>query len=516
MMRLERTAVSRTLLLVIGLLLIVAALTPSISADPVNVFSVGDQYQKVYAGDTATFEWIIYNNDSVPYVVTPSVDLSTNSGLTATFGQSHITLYPGDSEPIQMIVTTSSRMAAALLPLGIDLTVTQMNSLSNTFTINETAQLEVLPVFGTRAGDNKILGIWNNSLPAPLDGNEGAFAVSVGIWAVIALFIILIADPLLHAMTSRTASEMDDMIIRIIRGPIILLVVLYGAVSSLEILSLDRNLIANMETVYQVSFVLVMTWLVYKIYDGVIIFFGHELAKKTDSEVDDVLVPILEKLGIIVIPSVAIMMIFSMFGYDLTVILAGFGFMGIVIGFAAQATLANFFAGLQMVVDRPFKIGDLLKLENTDICAVRKIGMRSTTLYNTFTHELVIVPNNDIANKKIVNMVLPDRKLKIAVGVGVAYGSDVELVIRLMEEAALSLPEVIKDEEHRPVVRFSDFADSSLNFTAFIWITDLDLQFKAASDYRTELLKRFDQHKIEIPFPQSVVWLKDVGKAEEQ
>ncbi len=141
--------------------------------------------------------------------------------------------------------------------------------------------------------------------------------------------------------------------------------------------------------------------------------------------------------------------------------------------------------------------------------------MRATELYNTFTNEMVIVPNNDIANKKIVNMVLPDRRLKIAVGVGVAYGSDVDLVMRLMKEAAQALPEVMDDPEHETVIRFSDFADSSLNFTAFIWVKDLDLQFKVASDYRSELIRRFDNNGIEIPFPQSVVWLRDLGKAED-
>ena len=96
-----------------------------------------------------------------------------------------------------------------------------------------------------------------------------------------------------------------------------------------------------------------------------------------------------------------------------------------------------------------------------------------------------------------------------------AYGSDVDLVMRLMTEAAQAIPEIMDDPDHPPVIRFTDFADSSLNFTAFMWVKDLDLQFKAASDYRAELLRRFDNNGIEIPFPQSVVWLRDLGKAEE-
>ncbi len=515
-MKLDRTALNRVMLLSLSFMLLAVMIAPMVSATPVNVFAVGDDHKKIIAGDPVSFEWILYNNDTVLYVVTPEADQSSSSDCNVIFDQSHITLYPGASKSILMTVTTIPELSAKVLNFSVKFTITQMNELSNVIIVNDTVQIEVVPLFGTMAGDNKILGIWENQMPSPLDGNAGAFAVSVGIWAVIALFVMLVANPILHALTSKTATELDDIVLRIIRGPILILIVLFGAVSSLEILSLDRSLIANLEFLYRISFILIMAWLVYKMYDGVIIYYGHELAKKTDSEVDDVLIPVLGKLGVIVIPMVAVMVVFSMFGYDLTVILAGFGFMGIVIGFAAQATLANFFAGLQMVIDRPFKIEDLLRLDNGDICSVRKIGMRSTTLYNTFTHELVIVPNNDIANKKIVNMVLPDRKLKIAVAVGVAYGTDVNLVKKLMVDAAIALPEVIKDDDHLPIIRFSDFADSSLNFTAFIWINDLDKQFKAASDYRTELLRMFNQHNIEIPFPQSVVWLKDLAKAEDQ
>ncbi len=510
----SRTALHFAGLVLLGLLVFAAAMAPAVSADPVNVFTVGENDQTAEAGTSAEYEWIIYNNDSVPYYITPSSDPDSNSEFMVEFDQSFLRLYPGETGSIVMTVSTVREMPTSTVTFDVRFNVTQMNG-GNYYHIDSTVMLEVVPVFGESAGDNKILGIWENQLPWPLDGNAGAFVVSVGIWGLIALFVILVADPLLHRLTSKTATELDDIILKIIRGPLLLLMVLFGAVNSLEILNLDRTLIADLELTYSVAFILAMAWLSYKIYSGVIVYYGHKLAAKTDSEVDDVLVPILEKLGMIVIPIIALAVILGLFGYNLTVILAGLGFMGIVIGYAAQATLANFFAGLQMMFDRPFKIGDLLRLDNGDICEVRHIGMRATDLYNTFTNEMVVVPNNDIANKKIVNMVLPDRKLKIAVGVGVAYGSDVDLVMRLMKEAAQALPEVMDDPDHQTVVRFTDFADSSLNFTAFIWVKDLDLQFKAASDFRAELLRRFDNNGIEIPFPQSVVWLRDLRKAEE-
>ena len=514
MVRSRQALFHLTGLMVLGLVVLMGALAPAVSAEPVNAFLIGEEQRETSAGTTAKFEWVLYNNDTFDYLIIPSCVLPSESEYSIEFDQSFIELEPGESKSLIMAVSTAREMQATTLSFEVVFEIRQLNDGNSTFSLVRSVQLEVTPVFGAMAGSNKVLGIWENNMPWPLDGNAGAFLVSVAIWAVIALFIILVADPLLHRFTSKTATELDDLVLKIVRGPVLLLMVLYGAVSSLEILNLDSGLIADLEMAYSVAFIMVMAWLIYKIYDGVILYYGHKLATKTDTEVDDVLIPILEKLGMIIIPLVALAVILSLFGYNLTVILAGLGFMGIVIGYAAQATLANFFAGLQMMFDRPFKIGDLLRLDNGDICEVRHIGMRATHLYNTFTHELIVVPNNDIANKKIVNMVLPDRKLKIAVKVSAAYGSDVDLVMRLMREAAQALPEVLDDPDHQTVVRFTEFADSSLDFTAFIWVKDLDLQFKVASDYRTEVLRRFADNNIEIPFPQSVVWLKDLSKVE--
>lgn len=514
-MRSGWTRSSSTILLLVMLLSSAMLIMPSASADKVNVFSISDTTGTATAGDTTMFEWVLYNNDTVPYVVMFSTDPESSSDITITTYPSHITLDPDDSATFMVNVTTAKEMGSETISIDVELNITQLDNATNTQIVGRAISLKVDPIYGTSAGDNKILGKWDNNLPSPLDGNLGAFLVSVGIWGAIALFILMVADPIMHLVTSKTTTDLDDIILKILRIPVLLIIILFGAVSSLEILNLDRTLVANLETLYSIAMIFIISWLLYKIYDGVIIYYGHKLSLKTDSEVDDVLIPVMQKLGMILIPVGALMAVLNMFGYDLTVILAGLGFMGIVVGYAAQATLANFFAGLQLMADRPFKIGDLLRQDNGDICEVRRIGMRSTTLYNTFTHELMIVPNDTIANKNIVNMVLPDRKLKIAVMVGVAYGSDVELVKKLMVDAALSTPDVLSDEGHETVIRFSDFADSSLNFTAFIWVTDLDKQFKVASDYRSKLLEIFNQHNIDIPFPQTVVWLRDFGKNDE-
>ncbi len=302
--------------------------------------------------------------------------------------------------------------------------------------------------------------------------------------------------------------------LKILRYPVFIFIVTYGiVVNSLEILNLPRNYVKMIETVYSLMIIILIAYVAYKIFDEVVLYYAKEFSKKTETEINDVIVPVVEKLGMVLIPVLALIAIFNMFGYDVTVLLAGVGFLGIVIGFAAQSTLANFFAGLQMLVDRPFKIGDLLEIEGGDICEVTRIGMRSTSLYNTFSHEEVIIPNDQIANNKIVNMVEPDRKLIVTVKVGVAYGSDVEQVKRILLEEAAKHPNVLNTEDHKTVVRFSDFEASDLLFKIFLWVDDVKNHFKVGSDYREAILREFNKAGIEIPFPQSVVWLHEANEA---
>jgi small-conductance mechanosensitive channel len=272
---------------------------------------------------------------------------------------------------------------------------------------------------------------------------------------------------------------------------------------------LDRDLITQIDFGYKMVVILLIVWVVYRIYHNIVIYYAKEYSKRTNTEIDDVLVPLMEKIGVVVIPLLGLIAIFNLFGYDVTALLAGVGFLGIVVGFAAQSTLANFFAGIQLLADRPFKVGDLLLLDNGDICEVKHIGMRATELYNPDTNELVIIPNNDIANKKIINMMEPDRKLKIMVQINAAYGSPVEKVMLILKNTALSHPNVLKGKEVEPVVRFTDFGESSLTFKTFIWIDDLDNRYKVPSDFRIEIERRFKEEGIEIPLPQQVVHFID-------
>jgi small-conductance mechanosensitive channel len=222
------------------------------------------------------------------------------------------------------------------------------------------------------------------------------------------------------------------------------------------------------------------------------------------------MIPILEKAGVVVIVLFGLVYIVGSLGYDITVFVAGLGIMGLVIAFAAQDTLSNFFSGFHILLDRPFKEGDLLYLESGDYCKVNHIGMRSTKLYNIFDHDMIILPNNILARQKVVNMTEPDQNLRINVEVGVEYGSSLDKVEDILLEAARNQEGIIVDDPDRePSVYITGFGDSSINFILRAWVDDIMDHWIIASNTRKFIDRRFREEGIVIPFPQRTVWVRE-------
>jgi small-conductance mechanosensitive channel len=195
-----------------------------------------------------------------------------------------------------------------------------------------------------------------------------------------------------------------------------------------------------------------------------------------------------------------------------TFLLAGVGVMGLVIAFAAQDALSNFFSGIALLLDRPFSEGDHITLPTGELCRVDKIGIRSTRLYDTFANDYIVLPNNKLVNDKVVNLTEPDRRTVTSVVVGVAYGSDVAKVERIMLEAARAQSNIVLEGGKEPVVRFTNFGESALEFKVFVWVDDFMNKWRVAHDIRKEINKRFSEEGIDIPFPQRTIYVKEMPK----
>jgi len=166
-------------------------------------------------------------------------------------------------------------------------------------------------------------------------------------------------------------------------------------------------------------------------------------------------------------------------------------------------------SGLILLFERPIREGDTIELEG-EWSEVKKIGLRSTTV-QTFDQSDVIIPNADLVYNKVTNWTLSNRRRRIILPVGVAYGSNVSLVIEKLNEIGTSNKDLVKNR--KPSVLFRDFADSTLNFELRVWAKDALDSIQVESDLRQEIDKIFRENNIEIAFPQRDLHIRSVDKS---
>lgn len=204
-----------------------------------------------------------------------------------------------------------------------------------------------------------------------------------------------------------------------------------------------------------------------------------------------------------------VMMALSLAGIELKNFAVLAGALGIGIGFGLQNIVNNFVSGLILLFERPIKIGDMVVLDG-EWGTVRKIGLRSTTV-ETFDQSEVIVPNSLLVSEKVTNWTLSNEQCRIVVPVGVAYGSDVENVLRILYEAAQTHPNVL--DTPSPSAIFTAFGASSLDFELRVWAKSVAERLIIKNDLLLFIDRRFREEAIEIPFPQRDLHLRSVDAA---
>ncbi|MGE5277999.1 MAG: mechanosensitive ion channel domain-containing protein [Acidobacteriota bacterium] len=203
---------------------------------------------------------------------------------------------------------------------------------------------------------------------------------------------------------------------------------------------------------------------------------------------------------------------FSAAGISLTRMTLLAGALGVGLGFGLQNLVSNFVSGIILLFERPIQVGDFIDVGSL-VGQVRRIGMRSSTVLTADGAE-VVVPNADLISKTVINWTLSDRRRRLEIKVGVAYGSDPEKVIGLLLEAASGHPEALSDPA--PAAYFVGFGDSSLDFVLHVWVVHFERGLALQSAVRRAINRVLRDNGIEIPFPQRDVNIKSAVPATER
>ena len=221
--------------------------------------------------------------------------------------------------------------------------------------------------------------------------------------------------------------------------------------------------------------------------------------------------PLLDIIGSILIIVFGLTNFLSTFNVEFGVLVAGVGVVGLVIALAAQDTLSNFFSGILLLLDQGFKTGDMIYFNDT-YCLIREIGLRSTKIYDIVNHVIIIIPNNALANQNILNLTKPDRYYRLRIEVGVSYDSNPDEVEAALLEVAKENSSIEQDDPTRkPLVRFQNFGDSTLNFALVAWIKNVIKMRQINSDLHHQVFAKLRAEKIVIAFPQRDVHLFHEG-----
>ena len=326
---------------------------------------------------------------------------------------------------------------------------------------------------------------------------------------VLAWLADLILTRILLRLTLRTATDIDDRIIRLLHRPVFLTVLLIGFRIALGVLGPP----ASIETLAGSLFVTlgVLVWLG-ALLPMVDLLLGRAAVHPTRfSLVEPKTLPLFTNLVKVAAFGLGLYWIIEAWGVNPGAWLASAGIVGLAVGFAAKDTLANLFAGVFILVDAPYKMGDFVNLDTGERGEVSHIGIRSTRLITRDDIEIT-VPNAVMGNAKIVNETGGRwSRERIRVRVGVAYGSDIDHVKRVLEEVGTTHPEICRDPE--PRARFRSFGDSGLDLELLCWIEEPVLRGRILDALNTEVYKRFAVEGIEIPYPKRDVYIKELPGA---
>ena len=337
---------------------------------------------------------------------------------------------------------------------------------------------------------------------------DGLSATELVLYSVAAAFVLrLLLTRGVVRLARRTKTEIDDDIVRALRLPVFVTILLVGV--GLALRRLDQPL--QPRTLLIVTRILAtiggLLWMraLMRISDVILDAFAR---RADDYEwIQPRSLPLYEIGTKLFVLGVATYGLLRVWNLDVTAWLASAGIIGIAVGFAAKDTLANLFAGIFILADAPYKLGDYIILDSGERGRVTDIGIRSTRLLTRDDIE-VTLPNAIMANAKIINESGgPHEKERVRVNVGVAYGSDIDRVREVLTEVARDCNLITSAPP--PSVRFREFGDSALIFQIRGWINEPVQRGRAVDKLCTGIYKRFNEEGIEIPFPQRVVHMPD-------
>ena len=335
------------------------------------------------------------------------------------------------------------------------------------------------------------------------------WAIAVGILIlsfVVVKMLYWIFSNVIRRLTSKTKTNLDDVLIDKLEKPLTYLVLILGYWISIHYLVFKEEVELVLENVAYFLLVIDFTAILSRIVDALITEIIMPISEKSDSSFDNQLIPVIQKGVRSIIWILGIIIGLDNIGFDITAMIAGLGIGGLALALAAQDSVKNIFAGIMIFLDKPFRIKDRIQVDGFD-GIVEEVGLRSTRL-RTLEGRIVTIPNSRFTDNSVTN-VTSQPTLKVKLNLGLIYDTD-EVQ---MQKAIDILEDIVKNQEAITddyAAGFNGFGDFSLNILFIYYVKPDSHWLDTQTLVNKEILRRFNKEGLEFAFPTQTILKKDI------
>ncbi len=323
-----------------------------------------------------------------------------------------------------------------------------------------------------------------------------------------AIALALLIHPILtrvgKRIAAKTATTLDDLLIDAVSRPLFLFILVQGLFLALTSTTLLDDWQMYVNRAWLSTALLILVYGLQKVTKALLVWYGEEVVVRTGSRVDQNLLSLLRRVVTVLIYVIGGLMILDNLGIKLSPLIAGLGLGGLALALALQATLSNIFAGASIVADGAIGVGDFIEIQGGPSGTVQAIGWRTTRIL-TIVGNLVLIPNNKLADSIVTNYQAPTPAVNVSISCGVSYESDLDHVEKTCLDVAAQvihdLPETVVVKDYEPGIWFQEFGDSNIKFVIVLRATNRGSSFQLTHELIKRLHARLAQEGIEINYP---------------
>lgn len=315
---------------------------------------------------------------------------------------------------------------------------------------------------------------------------------------VVGKIVYYIFKNFLRKIADKSATKFDDYFIDIVEEPLVLLIVTIGFWLGQFFLTLNEEAQKFFDNIIFVLIALTIAWFILRFIDMLVRRYIEPLVSKSESKLDDQVLPILRKSLKAVVAILTIIIVLSNLGYDILSLLAGLGIGGLAIALAAQDAVKNIIGGFSIFWDKPFQIDDYVELAG-EAGSVREVGIRSTRL-RTIGGTTIVIPNSKVADSVIENFSARSAR-RITLNIGLTYDTTADKMEEAMQIIQSTIQAVEGTNPDDIMVRFVNFGAYSLDLEVVYWITNMSDWKMIIHSVNMGIKRNLDNAGIEMAFP---------------